>query len=365
MKRLLSYCVTCIVLTTSVSAEEQTIKIGGIFPLTGWGAPFGKSELNASEMAVQKINESEMLRGRRLELIVEDNQSDNRQTISAFHKLMARDKIQVLLGPTFIEFSEIVAPLAEATRVVMITASGYGPNLTKGRNFVFTSMPGGADIVRPVVRSIVATNPVKLTVVVSQNSYFKLLESVMLVELARAGVSRPHVIEMPPDQRDFKSLVTQLRKQKTDSLLLLTGLNGEIGQILKAAREQQVTFRCYANHYFFLDPLLQKNWSLGESCVAFEYFASALPEFLSAYKKLYQDEPMFSAPRAYDNVFLVAQSMRDCGLSADEVRSCLEQVDYVGASGRIQFSSEHTVRDPSTITRLKSVQSGTAIEIEQ
>ncbi|MCB0336385.1 MAG: ABC transporter substrate-binding protein, partial [Bdellovibrionales bacterium] len=105
-------------LISSVCAEAD-VTIAGIYSITGFGAIGGTSELNAARLAVNEINAAGGIQGHKINFVVEDNQSDLRQTTTAFKKLVAINKPLVLLGPNWSEFSEIVAPLAQSSKTVM------------------------------------------------------------------------------------------------------------------------------------------------------------------------------------------------------------------------------------------------------
>ena len=68
------------------------IPIAGVWSLTGDAAVYGPSQKNASELAVEEINKSGMLGGAKLKLITEDDRSTKEGAITAFEKLINKEK---------------------------------------------------------------------------------------------------------------------------------------------------------------------------------------------------------------------------------------------------------------------------------
>jgi hypothetical protein len=90
-----------LVLMLACSSQEdrqQTIKIGGVYALTGKAASFGKEVKNGVDSAVDAINEKGGIEGRKLLVVSEDTQSDPKHAVSAFEKLITVDRVPAAVG---------------------------------------------------------------------------------------------------------------------------------------------------------------------------------------------------------------------------------------------------------------------------
>ena len=132
-KQLLSLIALLITGTQSLAAEPP-IKIGALFALSGWAAIGGRSELNATTMAIDEINAAGGVLGRPIELVVEDNRSDLRATVSAVIKLKNIDSVPVIFGPNWAEFADVAAPVFESSKVIMLTALSQDADKEKAEN---------------------------------------------------------------------------------------------------------------------------------------------------------------------------------------------------------------------------------------
>jgi branched-chain amino acid transport system substrate-binding protein len=127
--------------TASVSAQTpETIKIGTILPMTGPASDAGNQEKQGMILLVDSINARGGIRGRKLELLVEDNQGKPESAVVAFNKLVDLEKVQVLVvgftGPTL-----AMAPLATRKKIVLINGGAQGDKLNNASPYLFNAMP--------------------------------------------------------------------------------------------------------------------------------------------------------------------------------------------------------------------------------
>src|SRR3569833_165289 len=76
---------------TASGASGATIPVGEYASLTGKEAAFGQSSLKGTELAVQDINDSGGVLGKKIQLITEDTQSKLGEAGTGVRKLISRD----------------------------------------------------------------------------------------------------------------------------------------------------------------------------------------------------------------------------------------------------------------------------------
>jgi branched-chain amino acid transport system substrate-binding protein len=94
-------------LTRTPPAPDAAIKIGAVLPLTGPLALFGEPERAALLQAVERANretggEGPGIRGRRIELIIEDSRGSARDGVSAVQKVLLQEPTAVITSLTII-----------------------------------------------------------------------------------------------------------------------------------------------------------------------------------------------------------------------------------------------------------------------
>ena len=70
------------------ASGTETIKLGGVGPLTGGYANYGLSVQHGAELAAKEINAAGGVNGKQLELSFQDSQGDPESAVAAYGKLM-------------------------------------------------------------------------------------------------------------------------------------------------------------------------------------------------------------------------------------------------------------------------------------
>src|SRR5688572_12501021 len=84
--------------TGSGTAQQDEIRIGEFGSLTGATASFGISTRNGIDLAVEAVNQSGGLMGKKVRIILEDDRGIPQEAQSVAERLIVRDKVVALLG---------------------------------------------------------------------------------------------------------------------------------------------------------------------------------------------------------------------------------------------------------------------------
>jgi branched-chain amino acid transport system substrate-binding protein len=113
-------------------SDTGDIRVGLYASLTGDGASFGQSSREGSELAVREINAAGgLLDGRKIDLLVEDDQSQPSDASNAATKLITQDQVVALIGEVASSRSLAVAPVAQRYHVPMITPASTNERVTE------------------------------------------------------------------------------------------------------------------------------------------------------------------------------------------------------------------------------------------
>lgn len=116
---------------------QETVRVGEFASLTGKEAAFGQSSHKGTVLAIEKLNASGGLLGKRIELLTEDNQSKPGESTTAVRKLISRDKIVALLGEVASSRSLEAAPIAQGAHIPMVSPSSTNPKVTQIGPYIF------------------------------------------------------------------------------------------------------------------------------------------------------------------------------------------------------------------------------------
>jgi branched-chain amino acid transport system substrate-binding protein len=88
-----------VALAWAVAEAQPPIRVGATLSQTGSLAVLGQNQLRGYQLCVKHTNEKGGVLGRRIELLVEDDQSEGATAAALYEKLIIQDKVDALFGP--------------------------------------------------------------------------------------------------------------------------------------------------------------------------------------------------------------------------------------------------------------------------
>jgi len=125
---------------TGNATVEDTIKVGVIGTLTGYGAYYGEQEVKGILLARDEINSAGGIDGKLIELVVEDSQSSPAVSITALQKLISVDNVQYVIGDSWTSTTVAMVPVANENEVILISPIAILDNLGEFEYF-FRTIP--------------------------------------------------------------------------------------------------------------------------------------------------------------------------------------------------------------------------------
>lgn len=119
-------------------SSQGELRIGGIFPFTGYLSWSGKYKRKAAELKIEMINRSGGIHGLPLRLIAYDDQSCAEQASLIAEKLIFEHHVVAMAGTGSLPISQAVAAVANRYRTPVFVNSGYAIDPLKDR-FVFNT----------------------------------------------------------------------------------------------------------------------------------------------------------------------------------------------------------------------------------
>src|SRR2546425_12111466 len=116
---------------------EAEIKAGEYGSLTATTATFGTSSKNGIELFVDNLNASGGIGGKKVHVLVEDDQSRPEEAATAVNKLIAQDGVVAVLGEVASSRSLAAAPICQSAGVPMISPSSTNPRVTDIGDYIF------------------------------------------------------------------------------------------------------------------------------------------------------------------------------------------------------------------------------------
>src|SRR5947209_9548684 len=114
---------------TAVSAPailraQDTLQLGVLTPLTGAGGFDGPRMLKAMQAVATEVNDAGGVMGRKIELVIEDDQTNPEAAVRAARKLIDVEKVPVIMGTWASAVTSAVAPVCWESKTFLTTVSG-------------------------------------------------------------------------------------------------------------------------------------------------------------------------------------------------------------------------------------------------
>jgi branched-chain amino acid transport system substrate-binding protein len=216
-----------VVLLWSGTAAAQTsssepIKIGWIGHLTGVLSAYGQDMLRAAEMAVEDVNASGGVLGRKLQLVVRDDRGDPSQAATLVRELDTQERVLVVSGSMSADVSKALRGYAESNQLPYISASSGDASLTApGTKWTQRVQPPAAVQGAAMAKFALSRKPdAKLAILRHDILYFPEVMNGAIWYAEKSGQAKIVYNQyFPPRQADFNVVAAQLKEAQPDYIL--------------------------------------------------------------------------------------------------------------------------------------------------
>jgi branched-chain amino acid transport system substrate-binding protein len=216
----------------------KVVRIGVINSLTGPYTAYSEPVRDGLDLALEQINEKGGIRGRKVQLIVEDDGGDAQAAVKAFEKLANKDKVSVILGPMTAAGALATAELATKHRVVQIHPVAHAPELARASPYVFL-IPTTTDVAaRAKARLVIERfKPKRVALLNDANPIAAPAVAVWKEQLKTAGAEVVAEQSFKMGDNDFKERLQKIREANPDIVVYPSYYDYETVAIVTQARE--------------------------------------------------------------------------------------------------------------------------------
>ena len=225
-------------LVVAGSAFAQPIKIGLAEALTGPLSGGGKASLLAMRIWSEDVNAKGGILGRKVELIVYDDQSSGAVTPGIYTKLLDVDKVDLLFAPYATVPTAPIMPLVKQRGLLLMGNFSIAVNETVKHDMWFNNAPWpDAKSQVDAYLSVGKRVGVKSVAFLAADQEFA--QNVLKVAKVRApqeGLKIVYEQTYPPSTVDFSSMMQALRASKPEMVYVLS-YPGDTAAIVRAVNE--------------------------------------------------------------------------------------------------------------------------------
>lgn len=353
MRRILGLTVITAALGFSSAVWAQaTIRIGLSGPFSGPAAAAAEWEKWGVEQAIEEINATGGLLGKKVELVTLDNRCNPTEGVNTARKLV-QEKVTAIVGGHCSSATLAMMPIIQEAKIPMITGVSSGPKITDlsgegGNQFMFRISPDDLRMAQGLIEYLGAKKLFKTVAIIGEDSDFGRGGATTFAPLAqKAGmtiISTDYAPQMTPD---YTALLTRVAMKKPDAIAVFM-LGGDSLNFHRTAMQMGLKIP-----YTGRAELGGKNMEVIEaggmegSVSAWTYSTDidspANKKFAATMLAKHKVPATLQNWAGYDSVQIIAQAIRDA--KSDDpvkVRDAMAKVKITGLHGRpLAFDSHN------------------------
>jgi ABC-type branched-subunit amino acid transport system substrate-binding protein len=358
-----------VLILSNKSVNNKTIKIGVATLLNGDYAALGENIVDTLKLRIDEINDNGGIRGKEIELVVEDSGLSGKDGLSAMSKLINVDKVKYIIAGMTSNGTLASADLINTSHTITMVPVTGGSNIDKAGQYIFRV--GNSDVLagRDIAKQIISMGYKRIGIVSEVTEYTQDIANSFLNTLNESHKDIVINERFEPNTKDFKTLVNKVVKANPQAIVVLSQTGTNAALFIKQLREMRLSVK------IFTDFTLATNSSVKDILGSMNsiYFAdpmysndSKMINFTSKYKDKYNRDPFiaFHSAATIDSVDLIISAISNVGDDSVLVQDWLSHkvVNYDGYMGRFSLDS---LGNSDLGFRIKYIDNDKIVEINQ
>ena len=301
-----------------ISLQAEEIKIGVILGLTGPAHLWANQGIKGLELAKDEINNQGGINGKQVKLIIEDSKTDGKTAVTAFNKLVYKDKVSAIIGGSWDLDSLPIADLARREKVLIVTPGVFDNGMPKDNQFFFSTAPRISSLKNPIEKFFSINNQLKEVVIFCPDNAW--------------GESYVKV---------YKQVLSNNKNIQFSEIRYGTNFNFDFkieALKIKTKRFREINFKpLILTTSEIIEPIKIRNFSLDKLDGIFYTDFQANIDFQNKFKNKFNIDPFFEPQNLYEALRGIAKALE---VDSKKPWELIKSVSYDGVSGKIDFSSQ-------------------------
>ncbi len=352
MKKLLALILGVALAAGAVGyAEAQTIRIGGIGPLSAPGSVVGGIAMQWSmNLAVKEINEKGGVLGKRLELIFSDTEGLPERGAAIAERLINENKVVAIAGEYHSAVALAVLEVAHKHGIPVLFSETWADKITEtGYPEVFRIAPAASMVSRSTVDWMADAGLKRVVLIAETTDFGSAMAKAQTQLLQEKGIRLLDTIFVEMGMSDFTPVLTRIRAMSPPpDVVSAQAVTGETSynlarQMAEMGIAPSKTTIGIANQV----AVAPQFWQSVPNGAYFVFTNNGLPPVLwndttkrvaGEYEKVFKSVIPSYALEAYDSIRVLAEGINRAGSTDPKaIIAALERTDIVLAQGRYWF----------------------------
>ncbi|MGC2063093.1 MAG: ABC transporter substrate-binding protein [Thermodesulfovibrionales bacterium] len=325
-------------LAASALAAQDAIKIGAIISVTGPASFLGEPEKNTLMMLQDQINKGGGIHGRNIQVIIEDSKSDETQAVLAAKKLIEKDNVVAIVGPSTTGESMALVPIMNAAKTPLVSCAAGAPitNPVGEREWIFKTPQYDTSAVEAIY-TYMKKHGITRVGIITISTGFGDAGKKALQELApKMGMTIVAEEKYGPKDSDMTTQLTKIKAAGAQAVINWSVGPGQV-VVTKNWHDLKMGIPLYHSHGWGSKKNIELAGKAAEGVIAplgrlvvWDKLSDKHPQkallkkFEADYKALYKSEPGTFGGHAYDSLMMVVEALKKVGPDKKKIRDYIE-----------------------------------------
>jgi len=365
LKKLLFLGVSAL-LATSMMAKE--FKIGILQPISGKFKSFGTKTIDGINFI---YNTNHILpNGDKVKLVILDNNSDEKNTVQSYKKLVNKEKVIAVEGPLTSKNALSIKNLASTSKTPTVTQIATAVKVTRGTTYI--TRPCFTDYFQGKIAAVYALKHNLNTAVILfdiSNNYSVELTKTFIKTYRQNGGNILKTFFIHTGDKDFSSQINYIRRLNP-KFIYIPLYAKEAGEFLKQLGKKGIKSVVMGGDGIDDPVLLNKIAGKASNGVLFTaHFDARKPpnkfseKFVNSFKKKYHRLPTSFEATGVDGYLMIYNALKKCDVrgnkNIDEIKECVNNKirhtsNLEGVTGNITINPNtgNPVNKPGVIEKI-------------
>ena len=328
-------------------------KIGGIFAITGRASFLGEPERNSMELLAEQIYVQGGVNGHPIELVIYDTEWVATKAVLNANKLIEKDNVLAIVGPSLSGTTLAVVPIAEKAQVPLISCAASVKITVPVKKWVFKTPQTDVMAVAKIYEYMQGQGIQKIAVLTVGNAFGASGRQQLLQQASDYGYTIVADERFGPKDTDMTPQLTKIRSLKPEAIICW-GTNPGPAVVAKNMRQLGIEIPLYQSHGVASKKFIQLAGEAANGVILPTgkiLVAGALPDtdpqkptllkYIADYEEKYKIAVSGFGGYAWDGLEILAQALEKAGAVRAKIRDEIERITgYVGISGIFRFSPQ-------------------------
>ena len=338
-----------------IARAAEPIRIGAIFSATGPASFLGEPERNTAKMLEEDINKSGGLFGRKVEIIVYDDETDATKAVTAVDRLIKKDRVVAIVGPSTSGSTLAIVPKVEEAKIPLVSCAAAKKIVDPVKKWVFKTPASDLLAVKKIFTELKKNRITRIAILTASDAYGAGGREDIKELVPKSGLAIVADEVYGPKDTDMTAQLTKIKGTDAQAIVCW-GTNPGPAVVARNRVQLGITIPLYMSSGVaskkFIElagaanaegVLLPAGRLIVENQVpANQPQKKVLSGYIKEYESKYKQPISTFGGHAWDAVMLVFQAIRDAkSTNPSAIRDALEKIKGLqGTAGEFNFSEK-------------------------